>query len=526
MAKLRFTGRSLARLAALASALFVFGLLPSAPANSSVPVTSKGLAQKPGTAWHVGAVNPGQSRQFTIILKSGSHKDAQTVATYLSRFNLITKISSNGKFIHVTGTFGSSAAAASVQFERVKVGAETFVRTSGPAHFPPAIERLIAGTSLSPGVKMRALYVKPRPNAFVAGPQTGYGPADFASIYHINPVYASGIDGAGSTVDIAACFNIDPNDIAFFESFYGLPPNHVHVIHIDGTLDQFGNVPPPDIEPTLDVERVIATAPGAKVNLYVVPDCFVSQFVDMFAAISEDENAVALSVSYGLPEADYAVFGIGDLLFAQSVALQAVSEERIASFAASGDNGSWGDFFATGLVNFLDVLYPASDPNIISVGGTTVEQTVLGTRLFEYAWGGSGGGISGIFPIPPWQAATPGVASGLFKNLPDVSSDADPNTGAAVAFQVFVTPPIFPVGGTSVSSPTWAGFWALVSQNRRLHGHHRFANAAARLYSLRGSAAYLDITVGANGYFGARPGYDNATGLGVPDVAKLVKALQ
>ena len=526
MAKLRFTGRSLARFAAIASALLLVGLLSSAPANSSAAITSKGLAQKPGTAVHVGTVNLGQSHQFTIILKSASRTDAQTVVTYLHRFNLLSEISPTGKFIHVTGTFGSSAAAAGVQFERIKVASETFVRTSGPTHFPPAVQRLIAGTSISPGVKMRPQYVKPRPQALVAGPQTGYGPADFAGIYHINPVYGSGVDGAGSTVDIAACFNIDPADIAYFETFYGLPPNHVHVIHIDGTVDQFGNVPPPDLEPTLDVERVIATAPGAKVNLYVVPDCLISQFVDMFAAISEDENAVAMSVSYGLPEADYGVFGIGDLLLAQSAALQDVANERIASFAASGDSGSWGDFFATGLVNFLDVLYPASDPNIISVGGTTVEETVIGTRLFEYAWGGSGGGVSGIFPISSWQAATPGVASGLFKNLPDVSADADPNTGAAVAFLVSFPPPIFPVGGTSVSSPTWAGLWALVDQNRRLHSHKRLANAAASLYSLRGGPAYYDITVGANGYFPARAGYDNVTGLGVPDAAKLVKALQ
>ena len=526
MAKLRFTGRSLTRFAALASALFVLGFMSLAPANASAALTAKGLAQKPGTALHLGGVSAGLRHEFTIVLKSPSRTDAQTVVNYLRRFNMTATVSATGKFIHVAGTFGSSAAAAGVQFERVKVSGETFVRTNGPTHFPPDIQRLIAGTSINPGVKMRPLYVKPRPQAFVAGPQTGYGPGDFAGIYHINPLYGAGINGTGSTVDIAACFNIDPADIAYFESFYGLPSNVVHVIHIDGTLDMSGHVPPSDLEPTLDVERVIATAPKAKVNLYVVPDCLISQFVDLFAAISEDENADAMSVSYGLPEADYGVFGIGDLLLAQNAALQDVANEHIASFAASGDSGSWGDFFATGLVNFLDVLYPASDPNIISVGGTTVEETVIGTRLFEYAWGGSGGGVSGIFPISPWQAATPGVASGLFKNLPDVSLDADLNTGAATAWQVSFPPPVFPVGGTSVSSPTWAGVWALVAQNRRLHGHSRLPNAAASLYSLRGSAAYYDITVGANGYYPARAGYDNVTGLGVPDVAKLVKALQ
>ncbi len=178
-------------------------------------------------------------------------------------------------------------------------------------------------------------------------------------------------------------------------------------------------------------------------------------------------------------------------------------------------------------MNFLDVIYPASDPNVLAVGGTTLEESVIQTRLFEYAWSGSGGGVSGIFPITPWQASTPGVASGLFKNVPDVSFDGDGNTGVATAFLISLPPPIFPVGGTSVGSPTWAGIAALIDQNRRMHGHHSLgSNLAAALYAARNSGGFTDITVGTNGYFPARTGYDNATGLGVPNGWKLVKALQ
>jgi kumamolisin len=121
---------------------------------------------------------------------------------------------------------------------------------------------------------------------------------------------------------------------------------------------------------------------------------------------------------------------------------------------------------------------------------------------------------------------TPGVASEVFKNVPDVSIDGDPDTGAAVAFDVSLPPPLFPAGGTSASSPTWAGLWALVDENRRLHGHGKLSNAPAALYHLRGSPAFYDVTVGANGYFPVRVGYDNVTGIGVPDAAKLVKALE
>jgi len=473
---------------------------------------------------HVGGVNTGQIHPFTIVLRGQSADDAHAVATYLRAYGLTVVASPNNHFLHVVGTLGQIGSAAHTGFERVKFGGETFVRTTSSANFPQAIAVRIRATSINPGMKMKSLAI--RPQASVVGPQTGYGPQTLATVYNINSAYASGINGAGQAVDIAACFNIDPNDIAFFESFYGLPPNVVHVIHVDGTTDQFGQVPPPDLEPTLDVERVIGTAPNARVNLYLVPDCFVSQFVDMFAQIAENGHADALSVSYGLDESDYAQAGAGDLIIAQNAALEAVRDAHITTFAASGDNGSWGDPFIA--VNFLDVLYPASDPNVIAVGGTTLETSTIGTRLFEYAWGGSGGGVSGIFPIPPWQAATRGVASGLFKNLPDVSMDADPNTGVATAFLVSFPPPIFPVGGTSASSPAWAGVMALVNQARAMHGHHMpLQNVAARLYTLRRNPnVFGDIRVGANGYFAAKRGYDNATGIGVPNVGNLVRALQ
>lgn len=511
-----------------ASVLAISVLALTAARVSAIAVTQpQGLAQKgrPAAAvQHLGGVNSAQRHEFSVMLKTKTRADAELVAGYFKRFGMLTRIASNNRSLHVTGTFGSSGAAANVRFERVKIGSESFTRTTSAPQFPANINSRIAATSISPGVKMRSLAV--RPQFQVVGPQTGYGPRDFAAIYDINPVYAAGIDGHGTTVDIAACFNIDPADIRFFENFYGLPHTVVHVIHVDGTTDQFGNVPPSDLEPTNDVERVISTAPGAKVNLYVVPDCFISQFADMFEQIADDGHAVSMSVSYGLPEADYAVFGIGDTLFAQSKALEEVQDENITSFASSGDSGSWGDSLATGLVNILDVQYPASDPTVLSVGGTTVEQTLLGTRLFEYAWSGSGGGFSGIFPIPPWQAHTPGVASGLFKNVPDISFDGDPNTGAAVAWLVSLPPPIFSVGGTSISSPTWAAILALVDQNRQARHSAELTNVPGALYALRGTPAYYDITVGTNGYFRTKPGYDNVTGLGVPDVAKLVKLLQ
>ncbi|MBV8459912.1 MAG: S53 family peptidase [Candidatus Eremiobacteraeota bacterium] len=504
----------------------VIALASGAPSRGDAVIDSRSVQQKGGLSaivQRLGSVDATAHREFTIVLKAGTNgAEAAAVATYLRRFGLFVTITPDDRFIHASGSYAAAGAAAGVNFERVKSGTETFVRTTGPVQFPYAIARYIAGSSVNPGVKVHSFIVNRK--GVIAGPQTGYSPADFANIYDINPVYRSGIDGQGATIDIAACFNVNVSDITYFQSHYQLPGASLHIVHVDGTTDQSGLIPPPDIEPTIDVERVIATAPRASVNLYLVPDCLVSQFVDIFAKIDADGGETALSDSYGLGEADYAAFDISDLMEAQHAALQCIASHDVALFAASGDNGSWGDpFLAT---DFLDVNYPASDPYVIAVGGTTVEQTSLGTRLFEYAWGGSGGGYSNDFTIPSWQAVTPGVASGQFKNVPDVAIDGDPDTGAAVAFDVSLPPPLFPAGGTSAASPTWAGLWALVDESRRLHGHGKLSSAPAALYHLRGTPAFYDITVGDNGYYPAHVGYDNVTGVGVPDAAKLVTALQ
>lgn len=519
------------KLSATLCAVAAFWSLTSSTSLAVSVTLGKNVAHAGKTAAvvRVGGVNAGLTQHFTVILKNANKDDANLVAAYFRHFGMSVETSSNHKFLHVTSTFGRTAAAGNTQFERVKFNGEVLTRTSHNPTFPRDIAQRIQATSIDPGPRMRALGLngRPQPQAQVNGPQTGYGPATLAAVYNFNPVYAAGLDGTAQTVDIAACFNIDPVDIAFFQNFYGLPNKRVNVIHVDGTVDQSGHVPAPDLEPTLDAERIMSVAPNAKINLYVVPDCLVSQFVDMYAEMAEDGHAVSSNTSYGLFEADYGVLGIGDLLLAQSAALQAMADQHIANFAASGDNGSWGDSLTTGLINFTDIIYPSSDANMIAVGGTTLETSVIGTRLFEYAWSGSGGGVSAIFPIPPWQASTPGMASGLFKNTPDVSYVGDPNTGVATAFLVGFPPPIFPVGGTSAGSPSWAGIAALIGQNRKLHGHASLGeHLAPALYAVRNSGAYYDITVGANGYYPARPGYDNVTGLGVPNGWKLIKALQ
>jgi kumamolisin len=506
--------------ALVACAVAAIGLVVTAamPASAAVPPRG-GLAFqrtfKPGVVTVVGAPAPGAGRYFTVFLNSSDAANAATVANYFKSFGMAATVLKNNKSIRVYGTNAQAAAAGHTTFQTVKVANQTFVRTAHDPTFPSSIQGLVAATSMSPGPKMEALNI--RPFATVNGPQNGYGPADFAGIYNISPAYAAGITGAGRTISVAACNDIQQSDVSLFESNYGLPSTVINVIPIDGPRDGFA-----DLEPTLDVERVLSTAPGTAVNLYVVPDCTFSEFADMINQIAIDNNADAVSTSYGQFESVYGTFGFGADMLAQHKALHAVViDDGIPFFAASGDSGSWcGTFFCPFFENFTDVEYPASDSYVIGVGGTTVEESTIGTRLIENAWGSSGGGVSGVFGLSSWQVGYPGLASGLFKNIPDVSLDADPNTGAAEIY--FGT--IFPIGGTSVGAPTTAAILALIDQNRAMHGHSKLTNVGKALFAAH--ADFHDITAGANGYYPALKGFDNVTGIGVPNVWALVQTLQ
>ncbi|HXW76563.1 MAG TPA: S53 family peptidase [Candidatus Eremiobacteraceae bacterium] len=498
-----------------AAIVVVFASLPA----SAHTFTSGGVVfhEKftPGKVDIVGAPPASASRGWTVFLSKASASDAEAVAKYLRGFGLTATVLRHDKSVYVYGTNAQAAAAGHTSFETLKVKDQTFVRTTHDPVFPPQIARLIAATSMSPGPRMEPMNV--RPLATVWGPQSGYAPSDFAGIYDINPVYAAGVTGLGETVDIAACNDIQQSDIDLYAATYGLPDTQINVIPVDGPRDGFF-----DIEPTLDVERVLSTAPNAAINLYVVPDCTFSEFADMINQMANDDNAVSASTSYGQFESVYGRYGYGAALLAQHAALQAfVADDGKPFFAASGDGGSWCDsIFCPYYENFTDVEYPASDSYVIAVGGTTVEESVIGSRLIENGWGESGGGVSGVFTLPTWQVGYPGLVSGLFKNIPDVAWDADPNTGAAESY----FGEIFPIGGTSVSSPSFAATLALIDQNRALHGHAQLTNVGSALYA--NHRDFYDVIGGANGYYAAGPGYDAVTGIGTPDVWKLVKSLQ
>jgi kumamolisin len=148
-----------------------------------------------------------------------------------------------------------------------------------------------------------------------------------------------------------------------------------------------------------------------------------------------------------------------------------------------------------------------------------------GSVADEVGWTSGGGGQSIHFSRPPWQKGN-GVPTGHKRLVPDVSLTADPDEGAFLIVNGKPFPrPGVGIGGTSWSAPVWAGFCALINEARLKAQKPALPFLNPLIYRLAGTAAFRDIVSGNNGAFDAGTGYDMVTGLGVPNVAALIKAL-
>ena len=190
---------------------------------------------------------------------------------------------------------------------------------------------------------------------------------------------------------------------------------------------------------------------------------------------------------------------------------------------ASGDNGS-----SDGVQDGADhVDFPASSPHVLACGGTSLK--VSGNEIrSETVWndgaqgGAGGGGVSRVFALPTWQDGlkvklTSGETQALNKRgVPDVSGDADPQTGWDVRIDGTNTV----IGGTSAVAPLWAAFIARINAAR---GNNPVGFINPQLYA--SPQVLNDITQGNNGDFAAAPGWDACTGLGSPAGTKVAQLL-
>jgi len=267
----------------------------------------------------------------------------------------------------------------------------------------------------------------------------------------------------------------------------------------------------------LDIEVAASVASGAKIVVYFTPNTDQG-FTDAITTAVHDttNNPSVISISWGGPESSWT----SQAMTALDAACQSAAALGVTITVAAGDNGSTDG--ATG--NNVD--FPASSPHVLACGGTKLDANGS-TLVSEVVWnelasneGATGGGVSNQFPLPSWQANAnvPGsAASSGGRGVPDVSGDADPNTGYTIRVDGQTTV----IGGTSAVAPLWAGLIAVA--NQQLGTKVGFIQPA--IYAAKAAAAFNDITEGNNGAFSAGPGWDACTGLGSPKASALIPLL-
>src|SRR5579875_1926890 len=314
------------------------------------------------------------------------------------------------------------------------------------------------------------------------------------------------------------------HDLYLYEQLYKLPGVPVTI--------EYAGLPSPDTsgadEWDLDTQTSTGIAQQVKaLYLYVATSLTDSDIGLAINKVVTDNKVKAFNMSFGecefFPYLDGAMV-LDDEMFGEA-ALQGMTP-----FASADDNGSACPVLPTNGVPLSgppSVAYPASSPYVIAVGGTNLLTNANFTYDYETAWEGGGGGVSGFETAPFWQAYTgsgsvdivPSAEAGQ-RGVPDVAMCAG-GTGLAIcSANIYVGGTTELVGGTSLSSPLSVGSWARIESAHS----NKLGFAGPLIYQLANGAPTLsspyfnDVTLGANGYGVALPGYDYTTGLGSWDI--------
>jgi subtilase family serine protease len=510
-------------------------------------------------------LTPAQFRQSY----SPSQSLTNSVRSWLqSQGFTIVDVPSNNHYVAAEGTVAQAETAFATTLNMYTVNGLTLRSPAAPLSVPSSLSNAVV-----------AVIGLDQSDQFLHTDRADAPPAD--AFVNAPPCSIYCNDGSGQTVAIIDAYASPTivNDVNTYSSLHGLPalkPGQFKQVVAPGTFHhpEAGLKQDPQGwygEETLDVEAVHTMAPGANIVFVGAPN----DRRDLDAALNHviDKGlAQIITNSYGYPTEllpPGLVKPINDSLIQAAL-------EGIGVYFSSGDDG---DEVAN--IGFRSVDWPAASPWVTAVGGTTLAVTAGNNYLFETGWGtmksvltgnqwdpkppgnfiyASGGGTSRLFPQPFYQVGVvPSAISAYFgssgRAVPDVAMVGDPNSGMLEGqTQTFPDGSVqygeYRIGGTSLSSPLFAGLMALADQAA---GHpHGFANPA--LYAAAAFGGYHDIvnppstvavvrvdfnnsvdasggtstslrTANQTGTLHTIAGYDDVTGVGTPIGAALIQLL-
>jgi subtilase family serine protease len=559
--------------------------------------------QTPGSALYHQWLTPAQLGSTFGLAPA----DLQAVESWLQQEGLtVTRVEPNGVLVDVSGSVAAIGNAFRTDFAQFNVGRETRLSATQEPSVPQALQAVIAGVH---GLTQSSLH--PQSVGFAVTANQGLGsrvqgsegaatgakpmltatsgqhfltPTDFATIYDLATVYAGGNTGAkvgskAQRVAIVGRSRVAAADISEFESLTGLPTAQPNVIVPTGGIDPGTTNGGDQDEATLDVDRVMGTAPGVGVDLLVSADS--NTVSGIYTAAAYEVNTLVdpiMSISFGDCEADAGQQGVAvwDTLFSAAAA------EGVSVFVSSGDSGAAGcdgDSTNIPVAQSASINYICASSYVTCVGGTEFADTSDASNYWsttngsgessatayipEGAWNepqsgslyqavGTGGGASAYMAKPSWQTGA-GVPQDGKRDVPDVSLNSATHDGyvACLAyaggdcskseFEVF--------GGTSAAAPGMAAIVALMNTATGSAA----GNVNPLLYRLAGStpSAFHDVTESTSGVSGCSvsvpsmcnnstpsaagltgglagyqvaAGFDEATGWGSVDGAKLLAA--
>ncbi|KAK4493645.1 hypothetical protein PRZ48_014830 [Zasmidium cellare] len=308
-------------------------------------------------------------------------------------------------------------------------------------------------------------------------------------------------------------------------------------ITLPGTTPNNGNS---NGEGNLDTQLTSGLGNGNDAYYIASGTASTDSFQQLAQYLSGDASAIpAVSISYGINE-DGLDAGYLDS-FCNNVA--AAAAKGITVFVSSGDNGVSGNTDPSQPCTKFTPTFPSTCPYVVSVGGVdfvTAEQfTSHGSNDpgMKAAWfgsnGGTGGGFSNYFSMPSYQqSAVQGYIQGLngeYNGMYNASGRAFPDVSVhSDTWEIYVNGATTHSGGTSASAPAWAGIASLINDYRISQGQPTLGYLNPSLYA--NPNLFFDITIngtrGCGGLgFPATPGWDAATGLGVPIFSQLRPAL-
>ncbi len=444
----------------------------------------------------------------------------------------IVQASRSQRTVRVSGTVRDLETAFGVTLRQYQLGRARFRGRKGGITVPKELAGVVEGVfgldnreQMKPHFRPRSKRPKTRAGSGAAAKD--FTPPEVAKLYNFPPH----LDGSGQCIAIlefGGGYRVKDMK-KYFESLKIALPDII-AISVSGKHNSpTGNPDGPDAEVVLDIQVAASIAPKAKIAVYFAPNTD-DGFQNVLKAAVHDtiRRPSVVSLSWGAPEK---IGWTKQSMNAFNTACQEAAALGVTVCCSAGDQGAQDQEEPDGPWAYVD--FPASSPFVLACGGTRLIAS-SNHRPQETVWndsegGATGGGISEVFPVPPYQAnvriplsVNAGAAVG--RGVPDIAGNADPDTG----YRVYVDGKKRIFGGTSAVSPLWAALIAILNQGKG----KSVGFLTPKLYRLStASHALHDITQGDNAAFPPSPGYmasngwDACTGLGSPDGAALLAAL-